>query len=157
MILGIDPGFHIIGWGVLQPSTFSYVESNVIKIPQNKITKDKNKTYQFHYESIREIIQSYPISHICVENNFYGHLKGLQQLIIIYGYVLLLANQFGIPFSSYMPREIRKAIFSKGNGTKEEVKNFLLTYFKKEKFNTDLLDESDALACALTYKYLSLK
>ena len=152
IILGVDPGTNITGYGLIEYTSnkFRRITHGVIKLPSSKSISEK---IEIIYAELDNILKIYKPDEFAIETAFYG--KNVQSALKI-GYArgvsLLAAIHNKIPASEYSPREVKKAVVGKGGASKDQV-DFMVRAIlnvKKIKFKPD---ESDALAIALCHAF----
>lgn len=150
IILGIDPGTNITGYGIIKydKNSFSLVDSGTIKLSSSKPIPLRLKTI---HEKICEIINRYSPDEFAIETAFYGkNVQSAMKIGYARGVSILAAAINNIPTSEYSPREVKKAVVGRGSATKEQVAYMISTILN---INTDDLkvDETDALAISLCH------
>jgi len=152
IILGIDPGTIITGYGIIRQnfSTCRRIASGSIKLPQKQNLPQKLETI---YNELDKLIKIYKPSEFAIETAFYGkNAQSAMKIGYARGVSILAAAHNQIPTSEYSPREIKKSVVGKGAASKQQVyfmvKNLL--DIKKEKMK---FDETDALAVALCHAF----
>ena len=146
IVLGIDPGTRIIGYGVLNKSQNknSIINYGIINITG---TFSINK-YSIIYNEIYNLINDYRPNCVVIESQFLGiNVQSLIKLSRIQGIIILAAINHGIEVKEYSPTEIKKTITGLGNASKIMVAQVLQSIFKT-KFNDIKNDATDALAIA---------
>lgn len=152
IILGIDPGTNVTGFGIIkfEKNTYSRVISGIIKLPSAKPIPERLNTI---YNEIDKLIKTYKPDEFAIETAFYG--KNIQSTLKI-GYArgvsLLAAFHNGITISEYSPREIKKSVVGRGSASKEQV-SFMIKSILLIKDKSMKTDESDALAIALCHAF----
>ena len=152
IILGIDPGTRITGYGVIKHTNNNFVRiaSGSIALPSNQPIPQR---LEIIYSELSKLIKKYKPDEFAIETAFYG--KNVQSVLKI-GYArgvsLLAAIHNKVPASEYSPREVKKAVVGKGAASKQQVNYMVMTILnsKKIKFKPD---ESDALAIALCHAF----
>ena len=151
LVLGIDPGTAITGYGVVRsdkPGLASLVECGVIRTRARDPLPARLREI---YEGVRELIARHRPDALAVEDVFYaknvrttitlGHARG----------VILLAGQLaGLEIDEFPPAEIKKAVVGTGAASKEQVQ-FMLTRLLRLKAVPSPSDAADGVAAALTY------
>lgn len=147
IILGVDPGTIITGYGII--STIPKLETldfGCIKPPKDLSLE---KRYKIIYESLQSLIEVYQPTHIAVESQFV--LKNPQSAIklgMAKGMVFLLAAQKNIPVLEFAPKKAKLAIVGKGTASKFQVQKMIQSLL-----NLPVLpepeDAADALALAI--------
>lgn len=151
IIVGIDPGLHITGYGVLKsngPHT-DIVEAGIIKTEKKNHFEDKLKEI---FTETGKIIRQYKPDYIAVEE-LYSHYVHPRTAIIMghaRGVVFLQAARNKIPVISYASTRIKKSLTGNGRASKSQVQKMIKTTLKlKEEVWSP--DTADALAVALCH------
>jgi crossover junction endodeoxyribonuclease RuvC len=148
IIMGIDPGTAVTGYGVIRVSgnTLSCVDYGVI-------ATDTSEPLQYRllriYDGIGAKTGEYLPERVAVEEAFYG--KNVHTTLVLghaRGVAMLAAAQRGCGVYEYSPREIKKAVTGNGNAEKEQVKYMIkrLLGLPDDKTRQDAYD---ALAVAM--------
>ena len=138
IILGIDPGTQILGFGVIGINSKGpyYIDMGV-----------------FDLRKIEDPFEEYQPDQLAVESPFYG--KNAQVILKLgraQGAALTAAVMRGIPVAEYAPRKAKIAICGNGAASKEQVAMMISKTLKVE-LNPKYLDATDALAIALCHHY----
>ena len=152
IILGMDPGTSVMGYGVLQ------VEGNTSKVVQyGVIHLSKYNTHELKlkkiFERVTSIIDEYKPDEVALEAPFYGkNVQSMLKLGRAQGVAMAAALSREIPITEYAPKKVKQSVTGNGNASKEQVANMLKTILN---FNEDpkLFDATDALAVALCHHY----
>ena len=148
IIIGIDPGSHICGYGILQLENNRIVAAgcDVIKIDP---TLDLAERLAVIYSEIDQIIDEYKPDIAAVETIFYGkNIKSAFTLGHARGAILLALAQRKIKIVEYSPREVKKSVVGNGNASKEQVE-YMVKKILKIDIKPETQDATDALANAL--------
>ena len=147
IVLGLDPGTAITGYGVVRSDGPALVECGVIRTnPRDALPQRLNDIY----EGVRELIDRHAPSALAVEDVFYA--KNVRTTVVlghVRGVILLAGAQRGIPVHQYPPREIKKAVTGVGGATKEQVQ-YMMMRLLRLKTAPRPVDASDGVAAALT-------
>lgn len=156
IILGIDPGTTVSGYGI-------------IKIAQNKPQLVVFGTIELHklgdhytklhriFERISQLVSEYHPGELAIEAPFYGkNVQSMLKLGRAQGVAMAAALAHGIPIYEYAPRKVKISITGKGAASKEQVAAMLsqivsLTEIPKK------FDATDALAVAVCHFYQTNK
>lgn len=150
IIIGIDPGSLLTGFGIIKtsPAQIKRIYSGVIVL--KNFTKISDRLEKI-YNELFDIIKQYKPEHFAIETAFYG--KNVQSALKIgyaRGVAILAASHSGLVINEYSPREIKKSIVGNGAASKKQV-----LFMVKNLLNISNLklkpDESDALATALCH------
>lgn len=150
VVLGVDPGTLVTGYGVVarRNNTVRLVACGSIT---NKGAMAMPLRLQRIYRELERIISSYHPDEFAIESAFYGkNAQSALKLGHARGVSILAAVEQQIPTTEYSPREIKRALVGKGSASKQQVQ-----YMVKSLLHitaTDMLhDTSDALAVALCH------
>jgi len=152
IILGVDPGTNLTGFGIIKQdgNNFSLITNGLIKLSSNNSLPDK---LVIIYDELINLIHLYKPDEFALETAFYGkNVQSAMKIGYARGAAILAAAHCKIPMSEYSPREIKKSVVGKGAASKEQVSYMIKTLLsvkeKKMKY-----DESDALAVALCHAF----
>ena len=154
IILGVDPGFGITGYGLIEadPSDIRSVkllEAGVLKSPKNKSFSERLEEI---YARMVEILDEFSPACVAVEDVFSAQAFPRSSIAIghVRGVLLLAASQKKVPVFSYFPRQVKKALTGNGNASKTQVQRMVENTFGLDKtVRPD--DLSDAIAVALCH------
>ena len=149
IILGIDPGTIVMGYGILK------IEGNKPKLEAMGILQ-LNK-YEDHYLRLRKIfervlalIDQYHPDELAIEAPFFGkNVQSMLKLGRAQGVAMAAALERDIPIFEYAPLKIKLSITGNGNAAKEQVAGMLQRYLKiPDESMLPQLDATDGLAAA---------
>jgi len=152
IILGIDPGTNVTGYGIIKykENTSTQIASGIIKLPSSKPIPYRLKII---YDELDKLIKTYKPDEFAIETAFYGkNVQSAMKIGYARGVSILAAVNNGIPTNEYSPREIKKSVVGKGAATKEQV-NYMIRTLLNIKNDNMKNDESDALAIALCHAF----
>ena len=156
VILGIDPGTNLMGYGVLQitDSKPSVVTLGVIDL--RKYANHYLKLGHIH-ERVRGIIESYLPDEVAIEAPFFGkNVQSMLKLGRAQGVAMAAALERDIPITEYAPLKIKMAITGNGHADKHQVADMLQRFLHiPEERMPKKLDATDALGIAYCH-YLQL-
>ena len=156
IILGIDPGTTIMGYGVLRiaGTTPELIAMGVVDL----------RKYGNHYLKLRRIfervtgiIESYLPDEVAIEAPFFGkNVQSMLKLGRAQGVAMVAALSRDIPITEYAPLKIKMAITGNGKASKEQVADMLqrILKFSKDEMPT-FMDATDGLAAAYCH-YLQM-
>jgi len=152
IILGIDPGTNITGFGVIkyEKNSFIKIASGIIRLPSTRSIPSRLKII---YEELDLLIKRYKPNEFAIETAFYGkNVQSAMKIGYARGVSILAAVHNDIPTSEYSPREVKKSVVGKGAASKEQVSYMIksLLTLKKDGIKSD---ETDALAIALCHAF----
>jgi crossover junction endodeoxyribonuclease RuvC len=150
VILGIDPGTLITGYGIIE-SKHGTVRALAFDAIKNKSDLSMPLRLKRIYEALQEAIDAFHPDVCAIETAFYGkNAQSALKLGHARGVAMLAAVIRQLPTSEYSPREVKKAITGKGTASKQQVQYMvrsLLTLSKVHKY----FDTTDALAVAICH------
>ena len=149
-VLGIDPGYAIVGWGVVE-----YAGNRFAPVDFGAVCTDAGVPFERRldevYAGIKEVIERTKPEVLAIEKLFYQH----NQTTVIgvaeaRGVILLAAAQAGLPIYEYTPMQVKQAVAGYGGADKRQV--MLMT---QRLLNMKQIprpdDAADALALAICH------
>lgn len=156
IILGIDPGTNITGYGVIKVSGNT---PEIIAIGAIELSKydDHFVKLKHIFDRITEIIDEYHPDELAIEAPFYGkNVQSMLKLGRAQGAAIAAALSRSMPIFEYAPRKIKMSITGQGAASKEQVAS-MLTHILKFSLTEIKLDATDGLAAAMCHYYQSNK
>ena len=154
-VLGIDPGTHRLGWGVVDgtPSRSHLVGCGCLEVPKNTGTAQYLLEIQFGLEAI---ITKYEPTRIGIEALFVQkNLKTAMTVAEARGVILYTFAKHDLSWTELSPNTIKSAVAGAGNAGKLEVQRMVGLLLHID--TTKLLDDTtDALAVALAVQAIKL-
>ncbi len=151
LILGIDPGTAITGYGVVVKeggNVVSLVECGIVRTSSGEALAFRIREI---YEEVTALIERHSPSVVAVEDVFQGkNVQSVLKLGHARGAILLAAALSEIPIAEYSPREIKKAVVGNGNATKDQVA-FMVQQQLRLKVAPSPADAADGVAVALCH------
>ena len=152
IILGIDPGTNLLGFGVISVDSKGphYITMGVFDLRKIKDPFEKLANIN---AGVAELIAEYHPDEMAVESPFYG--KNAQVILKLgraQGAAIIAATSEGIPVTEYAPRKAKVAICGNGAASKEQV-GLMVEKTLGISFKPEHLDATDALAIALCHYY----
>ncbi len=153
-ILGIDPGFGIVGYGIIEVS--ERVESlltygAIYTKSGNSIPKRIEKIY----DSLLKILTEYGPQEAAVEElYFFRNVTTAISVGEARGVILLALEKFGVKIYEYTPMEVKLSVTGYGKATKRQVQEMVRIMLKMEDIPRPD-DAADALAIALCHAHQS--
>jgi crossover junction endodeoxyribonuclease RuvC len=158
IILGIDPGTNIMGYGVLgiDGKTPRMIALGVIQL--NKFEDHYMRLHRI-YERVNGLVAQYLPDEMAIEAPFFGkNVQSMLKLGRAQGVAMAAALAHQVPITEYEPRKIKQAITGSGSASKEQVKEMLRRILSIDSHDLDIpLDATDALAVALCHHYESTR
>jgi crossover junction endodeoxyribonuclease RuvC len=151
IVLGIDPGTAVTGYGVVhgeRMQTPRLIECGIIRTHARDPLANRLKEI---HDGIVELIQRHRPDALAIEDVFYA--RNVRTTVVLghaRGVVLLAAANASLIIAEYPPAEIKKAVVGTGAATKEQVQ-FMVTRLLRLKTPPQPADASDGVAAALAY------
>ncbi len=152
IILGMDPGTSVMGYGVLM------IKGNKLNIIQyGVIHLSKYSTHELKLKKIFDrvlgIIEDFSPDEVALEAPFYGkNIQSMLKLGRAQGVAMAAALSKEIPIAEYAPKKVKQSVTGNGNASKEQVASMLKSILHIEG-DPKLFDATDALAVALCHHY----
>ncbi len=150
IILGIDPGTNIMGYGVLgcTGKSFELITTGVIQL--GKLENQALKLKKI-FERCLYLIDTYHPNELAIEAPFFGkNVQSMLKLGRAQGTAMAAALYRDMPIFEYAPKKVKQSITGNGNASKEQVASMLQTLCKFEEIPT-YLDATDGLAVAVCH------
>ncbi|MFA6467811.1 MAG: crossover junction endodeoxyribonuclease RuvC [Bacteroidota bacterium] len=152
IILGVDPGTLIAGYGVIERTgkKLSLLEVGIIK---NDSALSMPLRLKKIYSTLCSVIDRFHPDEFAIETAFYS--KNAQSALKIgqaRGVSILAGVNHEIPVTEYSPREIKKAVTGKGAASKEQVQYMMISMLKLTAA-PKYFDSTDALAVAVCHAF----
>ncbi|MFD1260729.1 crossover junction endodeoxyribonuclease RuvC [Entomomonas asaccharolytica] len=150
IILGIDPGSRITGFGVIRQvgQKVEYIASGCIRTPEGNLA-DKLQTI---FRGVREVIQTYQPTTMGIEQVFMAKsADSALKLGQARGAAIVAGAEEGLDIAEYSARQVKKTVTGSGAADKEQVMLMVMHLLKLEK--RPQVDASDALAIALCHAH----
>jgi crossover junction endodeoxyribonuclease RuvC len=151
IILGIDPGTQVTGYGVVRgdgPSAMTLVECGVIRTQADQPLPYRLR--QIH-DGVTELLQRHRPDVMSIEDVFYArNVRTTVTLGHARGVILLAGEQAHVRVHEMAPAAIKKAVVGAGAATKEQVQ-FMTTRLLRLKTVPKPADAADGVAAALAY------
>ena len=149
VILGIDPGTNIMGYGVLR-IVGGKAQMETMGIIDLRKFGDGYLKLGHIFERVTGIIDSYLPDEMAIEAPFFGkNVQSMLKLGRAQGVAIAAAIHHGVPIHEYAPMKIKMALTGTGGASKEQVAGMLQRLLKIEKEEMGrFMDATDALAAA---------
>lgn len=152
IIIGVDPGTNVTGYGIIEQSgsSFTRISSGLIKLSSSQPIHQR---LQIIYNELDRIIKLFKPDDFAIETAFYGkNVQSAMKIGYARGVSILAAVNNSLIVSEYSPREIKKSVVGKGAASKDQV-SYMIKTLLNLKSSKMKLDESDALATALCHAF----
>jgi len=149
-ILGIDPGYGITGFGLIEAerSQSRLIQCGVITTPAGM---DFSARLEIIYEDMKKLLEVAKPDAVAIEELFFGQNVttgiGVAQSR---GVILLAIRQAGLEVTAYKPSQIKQALVGYGNATKHQMQDMTKRLLHLQQ-NPNPDDAADAIAIALCH------
>lgn len=152
IILGIDPGTKVMGYGLIKEEgkRLSLISLGIVKL--GHLDNHALKLKQI-FEKTSALITQYMPDCMALEDPFYG--KNIQVILKLgraQGVAMAAALSKDIEIAEYSPRKIKQAVTGNGNASKEQVASMLKSLLKFDE-SPQFLDATDGLAVAVCHAF----
>ena len=149
-VLGIDPGYAIVGWGVVEYAGNRFAPIAYVAVCTDKDTPFEQRLIEI-YDGIKDICTRYQPEALSIEKLYYQH----NQTTVIgvaeaRGVILLAAAQCGVPIYEYTPMQVKQAVTGYGKAVKKQVQEMTRVLLHLPAIPKPD-DTADALAMAITF------
>ena len=148
-IIGIDPGSHRTGWGVIDAkgTKMTAVAAGVVEL---RATHAFERRLRDLFEELQGIFAKYKPSAIAIEDIFHArHAQSSLKLGHARGVILLAAALWEAPLAAYPPALVKKTITGSGRAEKDQVAELVMVLLSLTQ--KPPVDATDALAVAITH------
>lgn len=152
IILGIDPGTTIMGYGIIRitGNKINMISFGVLQL--NKYD-DHPLRLKLIFEKTLSLIEQYKPDELAIEAPFYGkNVQSMLKLGRAQGVAIAAALYRTMPIFEYSPRKIKQSITGKGSASKEQVAAMLQRLLGLKELPVNL-DATDALAAAVCHHF----
>lgn len=152
IILGIDPGTIVLGYGIIEIDKQKITLQGMGVIHLSKY-EDPLKKLQIIFEKVEGLIENYHPDACAVETPFFGkNVQSMLKLGRAQGVAIASALTNKVEVFEYSPKKIKQSITGNGNATKEQVASMLQRLIGFE-MQPRFLDATDGLAAAVCHQF----
>lgn len=152
VILGIDPGLAIVGWGVVDysGSHFRTLGYGSIETPAGMATEER---LSLIYDGIKKLIETYSPKHMAIEELFFNtnQTTGIR-VAEARGVIIMCAHRMGVKIFEYTPLQVKQAVVGYGRAEKKQVISMVTMFLGLPK-PPKPDDTADALAIAVCHAH----
>jgi crossover junction endodeoxyribonuclease RuvC len=152
IILGIDPGLAIVGYGVLQfeRNKFTTITYGAINTPAHTPVVERLSTI---YDNMQILINKYKPDDLAIEEIFFNtNQKTVISVSESRGIILLAAYQKGLSINEYTPLQVKQSVVGYGRAEKIQVQTMVKNILKLDKIPKPD-DAADAVAIAICHAH----
>lgn len=154
IIMGIDPGTNVMGYGLIGVTG---KKAEMIVMGVIKLSKFENhyKRLRRIYDRVLALAEQYRPDELAIEAPFFGkNVQSMLKLGRAQGVAMAAALAREIPITEYPPLSVKQAVTGNGKASKEQVANMLQRLLNIPDENMPhLLDATDALGVAMAHFY----
>lgn len=150
IVLGIDPGTTVMGFGVLrvEGGRLFLLEADAIRFPAQD---DHTLKLRAIFRQVLHIIEKHRPDELAIEAQFFGkNVQSMLKLGRAQGVAIAAALHRDIPVVEYAPKRVKQSVTGNGNATKEQVAAMLLSILGVRELPSST-DATDALAVAVCH------
>ena len=152
IILGLDPGTTVMGYGLIsvKGQKMTLIQFGVIHLSKYSSHELKLKKI---FERVISLIDDYHPDEVALEAPFFGkNVQSMLKLGRAQGVAMAAALSREIPITEYAPKKVKQSVTGNGNASKEQVAQMIMTLLNF-KDTPKLLDATDALGVAVTHHF----
>ena len=150
LILGIDPGYAIIGWGVIRFERGKYIPVDFGAITTNAGVPFNRRLEQI-YDQLNTLLDTHHPDAVAVEKLYFqNNQKTAIDVAQARGVIVLCATKAGIPVYEYTPLQVKMSVVGYGRAEKRQVMEMTRIMLGLEKVPKPD-DTADALAIAICH------
>ena len=150
IVLGIDPGYALMGWGVVEAegSRMRLVNYGCIETKAGVPMQNRLRALQL---GIRDVISLYHPDEVACEDLFFSHNVTTALMVgAARGAAIIAAAEYTENLYEYTPMQIKQAITGNGRADKKQIQQMVKLLLKLEEIPKPD-DAADAIACAITH------
>ncbi len=154
LILGIDPGSRVTGYGLIGESyqSIKYIDSGCIRTSSDKALSER--LLQIH-QGISQLMDQYSPNEVAIEQIFmHQNPNSALKLGHARGAAMVAAAAYCVTISEYSAREIKQAVVGYGAAKKEQVSHMVVQLLALN--SAPQADAADALAAAICHSHMRL-
>lgn len=151
IILGIDPGSRVTGYGIIDVDrqSIAYVDSGCIRTSEGELSQ---RLLQI-YDGICQLMDSFRPEEVAIEEVFmHQNPSSALKLGHARGVAMVAAASHRVNVSEYSAREVKQAVVGYGAAEKSQVKHMVVSMLKLNRSPQN--DAADALAIAICHSHM---
>ncbi len=153
MVLGVDPGSSITGFGLVEQHAgrLDYCHDEQLKLPAKA---EMGKKLALLYDRTAELLDKFKPDILAVEGIFYGsNVKSMLVLGQARGAVIVAAARYGLDIQEYPPATVKQTVAGYGKATKDQIQHMVKLLLNIKKVSGE--HAADALAVAICHHHQS--
>ncbi|MEL6593940.1 MAG: crossover junction endodeoxyribonuclease RuvC [Bacteroidota bacterium] len=151
IIMGIDPGTNITGYGIIvgQGKKMAVVAAGIITL--GKSSMNHPEKLKKIYDRVSSLITEFRPRELALEAPFYGkNVQSMLKLGRAQGVAMAAGLSQGLPVFEYAPKKVKMAVTGRGSASKEQVAGMLKQMLDFQVHDLPL-DATDGLAVAVCH------
>ncbi|MBK8614927.1 MAG: crossover junction endodeoxyribonuclease RuvC [Flavobacteriales bacterium] len=152
IILGIDPGTTVMGYGILleQERTIRLIDAGAFRL---NTEHDHTLKLRAIFRFTQDLIEKHHPDELAIEAQFFGkNVQSMLKLGRAQGVAIAAALQRDLGVVEYAPKRVKQSITGNGNATKEQVAAMLLSILRIAELPSST-DATDAVAVAVCHHF----
>ena len=156
LVLGIDPGLNITGYGFIDSRKDGFILKTAGFI-KTRATEGLPKRLNQIYTTLSQLLDQYKPDAIVLEKLYvhYRHPLTASLLGHARGVICMLAEQKNIPFFEYPATRVKKTTTGSGHASKIQIQKMVEHTLGANRESLGPVDTTDAISLAITHVYLS--
>lgn len=153
VILGIDPGSLVMGYGLIRvdKGSVSLVDMGVLELARKQ---EHSERLHLIFSRMDSLLKQHKPAAVAIEAPFFGkNVQSMLKLGRAQGVAIAAAMMNGLHAVEYAPRKVKQAITGRGNASKEQVWQMLQHTLQLRDEEISHFDATDALSVALCHYY----
>ena len=150
IVLGIDPGYALMGWGVVESegSRLRLVGYGCVETRAGVPMQHRLRTLHL---GVKDLVRIYHPDDVAFEELFFGHNVTTALMVgAARGAAIIAASEYTENLYDYTPMQIKQAVTGDGRADKKQVQQMVKLLLKMESIPRPD-DAADAIACAITH------
>ena len=150
VVLGIDPGYALMGWGVIESegSRMRLINYGCVETKAGVPMPTRLRTLQL---GVRDLVNIYHPDDVAFEELFFAHNVTTALMVgAARGAAIIAAAEYTERLYEYTPMQIKQAVTGYGKADKKQVQQMVKLLLKLEEIPRPD-DAADAIACAITH------
>ena len=151
LVLGIDPGIAITGYGLVSVDSTGSPKLSAYGVIDSTAVRETSSRLQFLFDQLSALLTKYQPTHAAIEKLFFQkNLKTVSAVSEARGVIRLCLAQAGLPLAEYTPNEVKLSVTSYGSAGKAQVQEMVRVLLCMDAIPKPD-DAADALAVALCH------
>ena len=150
IVLGIDPGYALMGWGVVETkgSSMSLIDYGCVETYAGTPMQHRLRTL---YLGIKDLVTIYKPDDVAFEELFFAHNVTTALMVgSARGAAIIAATEYTEHLYEYTPMQIKQAVTGSGRADKKQVQQMVKLLMRLDSIPKPD-DAADAIACAITH------